>query len=164
MIYLSGFLQIKVIKECRLMIAKQSLVMILIICFISSFFGTANLYSDEKVSSEIKETPSGLKYRILKEGDGPKPEKGNKVKVHYTGKLTDGSVFDSSKDRGPFVFKLGIGQVIKGWDEGVSDMKVSEIRELIIPPNLGYGKRGYPPVIPPSSTLIFEVELLEILK
>ena len=105
-----------------------------------------------------------MRYRIFKEGKGPKPEKGDTVKVHYTGKLTDGTVFDSSKERGPFKFKVGTGQVIRGWDEGVIDMKVGEVRELVIPPNLGYGSRGAGNVIPPDATLVFEVELLEIVK
>ena len=125
---------------------------------------SANSFAEEKKAPETVTTDSGLQYKIIKEGTGPKPQRGNKVKVHYTGKLTDGNVFDSSKDRGPFAFNVGTGMVIKGWDEGVIDMKTGEVRELIIPPDLGYGKRGFPPVIPPDSTLVFEVELLEIVK
>lgn len=107
-------------------------------------------------------TASGLKYVILKEGTGPQPKKGYQVTVHYTGWLTDGKKFDSSVDRGsPFQFNLGVGEVIPGWDEGVSLMKIGEKRKLIIPPNLGYGARGAGGVIPPNATLIFEVELLE---
>lgn len=107
-------------------------------------------------------TASGLKYVILKEGTGPQPTKGRPVTVHYTGWLTDGKKFDSSVDRGsPFQFNLGVGEVIPGWDEGVSLMKTGEKRKLIIPPNLGYGARGAGGVIPPNATLIFEVELLE---
>lgn len=124
------------------------------------------VFGEEKESEpETVTTESGLKYKVLEEGDGDKPEKGDRVKVHYTGKLEDGTVFDSSRERDkPFVFPLGIGRVIKGWDEGVSDMKVGERRELTIPYDLAYGERGYPPVIPPKATLIFDVELLEIVK
>lgn len=129
-----------------------------------SFNLSTNAFSkEEKMSGDVQETPSGLKYIIIEEGNGDKPKKGQKVKVHYTGKLEDGSVFDSSVERGtPIEFTLGVGQVIKGWDEGISDMKVGEKRQLIIPPDLGYGLNGYPPVIPPNSTLIFDTELVEI--
>jgi len=127
-------------------------------------FVSVNTFADTDKKSQYTTTDSGLRYRIFKEGTGPKPEKGDKVKVHYTGKLTDGTVFDSSKGRGPFEFKVGTGQVIRGWDEGVVDMKVGEVRELVIPPNLGYGSRGAGNLIPPNSTLVFEVEMLEIVK
>ncbi|WP_421654918.1 FKBP-type peptidyl-prolyl cis-trans isomerase [Leptothermofonsia sp. ETS-13] len=107
-------------------------------------------------------TPSGLKYVDLVEGTGASPKSGQMVEVHYTGTLENGKKFDSSRDRGqPFQFKIGIGQVIKGWDEGVGTMKVGGRRQLIIPPDLGYGARGIGP-IPPNSTLIFDVELLGV--
>jgi peptidylprolyl isomerase len=112
---------------------------------------------------EIITTESGLQYVKLVEGDGAQPQKGQKVVVHYTGTLEDGTQFDSSRDRHrPFDFKLGVGQVIKGWDEGVGLMRVGDRWKLIIPPELGYGARGAGGVIPPNATLIFDVELLRI--
>jgi FKBP-type peptidyl-prolyl cis-trans isomerase len=117
----------------------------------------------EKNTEETISTPSGLKYVDLKVGDGAEPKTGQTVVVHYTGTLEDGTKFDSSRDRSsPFQFKLGVGQVIKGWDEGVASMKVGGRRKLIIPADLGYGSRGAGGVIPPNATLIFDVELLKI--
>jgi peptidylprolyl isomerase len=107
-------------------------------------------------------TESGLRYEDIVVGTGPSPQSGQEVTVHYTGTLEDGTKFDSSLDRGqPFNFKIGVGQVIKGWDEGVMTMKVGGKRKLVIPPQLGYGRRGVGP-IPPNSTLVFEVELLDV--
>ncbi len=109
-------------------------------------------------------TDSGLKIEDTVEGGGAEAAAGQTVSVHYTGWLENGSKFDSSKDRGqPFQFRLGGGQVIKGWDEGVQGMKVGGTRKLTIPADLGYGARGAGGVIPPNATLIFEVELLDIL-
>jgi FKBP-type peptidyl-prolyl cis-trans isomerase len=104
-----------------------------------------------------------LQKEDLKQGTGAEAVAGKRVTVHYVGTLVDGSKFDSSRDRGKgFSFGLGAGEVIRGWDEGVAGMKVGGLRKLTIPPQLGYGDRGYPPVIPPRSTLIFEVELLSV--
>jgi peptidylprolyl isomerase len=114
-------------------------------------------------SPKTVSTPSGLKYTILKAGKGATPKIGQTVFVHYTGTLTNGKKFDSSRDRGqPFSFILGQGQVIAGWDEALSTMKVGERRKLTIPPKLGYGAAGAGGVIPPNATLIFDVELLKI--
>ncbi len=108
-------------------------------------------------------TPSGLVIEDLVEGTGDTAAAGQTVSVHYTGWLTDGSKFDSSKDRDePFEFPLGARHVIAGWDEGVQGMKIGGTRKLTIPPQLGYGARGAGGVIPPNATLVFEVELLEI--
>jgi FKBP-type peptidyl-prolyl cis-trans isomerase len=106
-------------------------------------------------------TPTGLIIDDITLGDGAAASAGQRVTVHYTGWLTDGRKFDSSKDRGePFVFPLGGGRVIRGWDEGVQGMKIGGTRKLTIPPELGYGARGAGGVIPPHATLVFEVELL----
>ncbi len=106
---------------------------------------------------------SELKMETLKPGSGAAAKTGDRVMVHYVGTLTDGKKFDSSRDRGEgFRFTLGQGQVIQGWDQGVAGMLVGEVRKLTIPPNLGYGARGFPPVIPANATLVFEVELLKV--
>lgn len=106
-------------------------------------------------------TESGLKYVDVAIGPGLSPERGQTCIMHYTGWLTDGTLFDSSRDRGQtFEFPIGYGRVIRGWEEGIADMQVGGRRMLIVPPNLGYGSQGAPPVIPPNATLIFDVALL----
>ena len=118
---------------------------------------------DTKMPPQQITTPSGLKYIDLVIGTGESPKTGQMVTVHYTGTLENGSKVDSSLDRGqPLTFPIGMSRVIKGWDEGVMTMKIGGKRKLIIPPDLAYGARGRPPVVPPSSTLIFEIELLGV--
>lgn len=108
-------------------------------------------------------TDSGLKYIIVSKGNGEQAVKGKAVEVHYTGYLTDGKIFDSSIERNePIEFNLGVGQVIKGWDEGISLMKTGDKFRLIIPPHLAYGKNGAGNIIPPDATLIFDVELMSV--
>jgi FKBP-type peptidyl-prolyl cis-trans isomerase len=119
--------------------------------------------SPMKVTGQPTTTASGLQYWDIVVGTGATAVPGNTVKVHYSGFLTTGAKFDSSRDRGePFSFALGTGQVIKGWDEGVAGMKVGGQRQLRIPPQLGYGAAGAGGVIPPNATLIFDVELLDV--
>lgn len=125
----------------------------------------AETKTSEPVADEngVYTTESGLKYEKLESGDGAQPQTGQTVMVHYTGMLEDGTVFDSSRERNrPFSFRIGVGQVIRGWDEGVGMMHVGDRWKLIIPPELGYGERGAGGVIPPNATLIFDVELLRI--
>jgi peptidylprolyl isomerase len=131
--------------------------------------GAAKAEEKKKQEAKMKEllakaqtTPSGLKYVVNRAGAGPTPQAGNTITVHYTGRLEDGTVFDSSVKRGqPIDFKIGVGMVIPGWDEALMDMAKGESRTLIIPHNLAYGERGRPPTIPPRATLIFDVELLD---
>jgi FKBP-type peptidyl-prolyl cis-trans isomerase len=161
-------------------------IVIIFICVVVGFWlkGAPKTETSAPISSEVKtgestpiqETPTttdnkknkitmiqGMKIETTKEGSGPEIKNGQTAVVHYTGKLTDGKVFDSSKTRGtPFEFPLGAGMVIKGWELGVLGMKVGETRMLTIPAELGYGANGAGGVIPPNATLIFEVELLGI--
>ncbi len=116
-----------------------------------------------KIPDTAVTTESGLQYVDIKVGEGETPQKGQVVKTHYTGWLISGKKFDSSLDRNePLKFELGVGRVIPGWDEGISTMQVGGKRKLFVPSHLGYGERGYPPVIPPNATLVFEVELLGV--
>ncbi|MEO6057206.1 MAG: FKBP-type peptidyl-prolyl cis-trans isomerase [Gemmatimonadales bacterium] len=114
-------------------------------------------------TTKMTKAPSGLWYADEAAGQGPEAQPGQAVRVHYTGWLTDGKKFDSSRDHGePFEFTLGAGQVISGWDEGVKGMKVGGRRKLVLPPRMAYGEAGAPPDIPPNSTLVFDVEVLGI--
>jgi FKBP-type peptidyl-prolyl cis-trans isomerase len=115
-----------------------------------------------KVTGDGAKTSSGLQYWDIKEGTGRTAEKGQRVKVHYTGWLTNGKKFDSSVGGQPFGFRIGGGEVIKGWEEGVTGMKVGGKRQLRIPPSLAYGAQGYPGAIPPNATLVFDIELLRV--
>jgi FKBP-type peptidyl-prolyl cis-trans isomerase len=147
---------------------KQKLVPLFILFALvaaASALAQTDTSSPTKVTGKPKTTSSGLQYWDIVVGTGATAVAGKPVKVHYTGWLTNGKKFDSSVDRGqPFVFPLGGGQVIKGWDEGVAGMKVGGKRQLRIPPELGYGARGAGGAIPPNATLIFDVELLEVTK
>ncbi|MEQ6124196.1 peptidylprolyl isomerase [Pseudotenacibaculum sp. MALMAid0570] len=117
----------------------------------------------DQVAAGYDETPSGLRYKILQNGEGKKATKGAMVSVHYKGQLLDGTVFDSSyKRKQPIDFAIGVGQVIAGWDEGIQLLKVGDKARLVIPSNLAYGERGAGGVIPPNATLIFDVELMNV--
>ena len=117
----------------------------------------------DKVSAGYDQTQSGLRYKIIQNGDGKQATKGAMVSVHYKGQLLDGTVFDSSyKRKQPIDFALGVGQVIAGWDEGIQLLKVGDKARFVIPSNLAYGERGAGGVIPPDATLIFDVELMNV--
>ncbi len=117
----------------------------------------------DKIAAGFKKTDSGLRYQIIQNGNGKKAEKGNNISVHYKGQLVDGTVFDSSYQRKePIDFQVGIGQVIKGWDEGLQLLKVGDKARLVIPSDLAYGSQGAGGVSPPNATLIFDVELMDV--
>lgn len=118
--------------------------------------------SPETAAATAAAPAAGLEIQDLKVGTGAEARAGRRVRVNYTGKLTNGTTFDSSIGRSPFTFTLGAGDVIKGWDQGVAGMKVGGKRKLVIPPELGYGPAGAPPKIPPNATLVFEVDLLGV--
>ena len=111
---------------------------------------------------EIKTTAGGVKYETIKEGTGPELKPGQKAAIHYTGKLENGTEFDSTRSKSPFEVAIGVNPLIKGWEEGIPGMKVGEIRKLTIPPEMGYGKAGHGGDIPGDATLLFEVELVAI--
>jgi FKBP-type peptidyl-prolyl cis-trans isomerase len=121
-----------------------------------------NTNAPTPTTGEPTTTKDGLKYWDIKAGTGPEATAGHRVKVNYAGWLTNGKLFDTSVGKTPFEFNLGGGEVIKGWDEGVQGMKVGGIRQLRIPPELGYGNRGAGGVIPPGATLVFDVQLLGV--
>ncbi len=133
------------------------------IVFLSSCAGDDRVFPGEQTSVRPTRSGSGLAYIDMVVGTGASPQAGKPVTVHYSGYLMDSTKFDSSVDRSePFVFVIGAGQVIKGWDEGVMSMKVGGKRKLIIPPHLGYGENGIPGTIPPAAELVFDVELLAV--
>jgi peptidylprolyl isomerase len=138
--------------------------MLVLLCAVLAMAVSDTEGGDKKKEEEkVITTKSGLKYVERKVGDGKEAKAGDTVSVHYTGTLTNGKKFDSSLDRNePIEFTLGVGRVIKGWDEGISGMKVGGKRKLIIPPDLGYGAKGAGNVIPGNATLIFEVELVKV--
>jgi peptidylprolyl isomerase len=134
-----------------------------IIYLLSEPVSQNNTPTNSQASSSASSPSSQLKVEDTKIGEGREVKSGDTVSIHYTGTLENGTKFDSSYDRKePFETKIGVGQVIKGWDEGVVGMKVGGKRHLVIPPDLGYGPDGSPPAIPPNSTLIFDVELVAI--
>jgi len=115
-----------------------------------------------EAKSKVVTLPSGLQYEDLKIGEGPEVKTGQTVQMRYTGKFMDGKVFDSNVGKDPYPVTLGVSSVIKGWHEGIPGMRVGGKRKLTIPPELAYGKRGFPGAIPPDATLVFDVEVLSV--
>jgi FKBP-type peptidyl-prolyl cis-trans isomerase len=142
-------------RQSHLLLLAVSLILVAVGCGESG-------EGDKEKDKDLIKTDSGLKYKDLKVGEGAAAKMGDSVLVHYTGRLTNGKQFDSSVGKDPLEFTLGAGRVIKGWEEGIRGMKTGGKRKLVIPPELAYGKRGYPPDIPADATLVFEVELVKI--
>lgn len=141
---------------------KQTFLLSVVVAVLAALVVFAQTGGPTKVTGKPKTTSSGVQYWDIAPGTGPVAVSGKKVTVNYTGWLTTGRQFDTSIGKRPFQFKLGAGQVIQGWDDGVSGMKVGGKRQLRIPPNLAYGAEGVSGVIPPNATLIFDVELLDV--
>ena len=154
-------------KNIGKVVASTSLIIVVLVSLVFGISKIAEKYAEEpeKVEEKVGEdqTQEELKIEDVKVGNGSEVKDGNTVSVNYRGALTDGREFDNSYDRGqPFEFKVGAGEVIKGWDQGLLGMKVGGKRKLVIPPGLGYGERGAGADIPPNATLVFEIELLKI--
>lgn len=148
---------------------KDFILIIVILIIISiGFYFAYRMFGEEKgqedvIEEEIEELK--VEIEVLEQGTGEEAKEEDILKVHYVGTLEDGTKFDSSRDRGePFVFQIGIGQVIQGWEQGLLGMKPGEKRKLTIPPELAYGEDGFLDTIPPNATLVFEVELIEIIE
>ncbi len=151
------------------MTSRRNWILVLLLVALATFAacgdedaGGDDAAGDGDCTTESVETEEGLVYKDVECGDGAEPASGDTISVHYTGRLEDGTEFDSSEGGEPIQFVLGAGQVIQGWDLGFEGMKVGGKRELTIPPDLGYGEQGSPPTIPPNSTLIFDVELVDV--
>jgi peptidylprolyl isomerase len=148
------------------MIKAKLTVALFSLCLLASYFSEAGAQTKRrrkpKAAPAAITTPSGLTYLITKKGTGVRPKKGDTVVIHYTGMLTNGVKFDSSRDGKPLSFKLGVGQVIKGWDEGIAKLRVGDHAILVIPSNLAYGAKGAGDVIPPDANLIFVVEIVDV--
>jgi peptidylprolyl isomerase len=148
------------------MIKAKLAVALFSLCLLSNYISEVDAQTKRrrtaKVASASITTRSGLTYLITKKGTGPRAKKGDTVILHYTGMLTNGVKFDSSRDGKPFSFKLGAGEVIKGWDEGVAKLRVGDHAILVIPSNLAYGSKGAGDVIPPDSNLIFLIEVVDV--
>lgn len=150
-------------KKERIVSTVFGLMMVVSLLFLLAACGPTEGSGDEIEEGKVITTESGLRYEQIEKGEGPSPQAGDVVSVHYRGTLEDGTEFDSSYGRGePIVFPLGQGRVIPGWEEGIPMMNEGGKARLTIPPDLAYGQRGAGEVIPPNATLIFEVELLEV--
>jgi FKBP-type peptidyl-prolyl cis-trans isomerase len=148
------------------MIKARLAVALFSLCLLSNYISDVDAQTKRRRTSKVAPaaitTRSGLTYLITKKGTGQRPKNGDTVIIHYTGMLTNGVKFDSSRDGKPFSFKLGAGQVIKGWDEGVAKLRVGDHAILVIPSKLAYGSKGAGDVIPPDTNLIFVVEVVDV--